>query len=252
MRAGFVDCYADYLIRYVEEYEKEGIKVRAVSPQNEVETHQYGRMPACKWHPDIEAEFVLCLKKKLEAKGRDIGIWMLDHSFNNYQRVLWMLETYPELNQSCNGVAWHYYGGTFEMTDLVKQAFPEMPFHFTEGGPRLYDNYATDHAKWATVMIAALRYGCRSFCGWNLLLDETGGPNIGPFFCGGLVTLNSVTGELTYSGQYRAFRHLSKFIRPNAEIYDCTVRGDKDRYSHYPKTETPLMRSWRKTPMAAV
>ncbi len=41
----------------------------------------------------------------------------------------------------------------------------------------------------------------------NLLLDEVGGPNIGPFFCGGLATLNSQTGELTYSGQYRAFSH---------------------------------------------
>lgn len=240
MRAGFVDCYADYFIRYIEEYEKEGIRVRAVTPQNESETHQNGRMPACKWHPDIEAEFILSLKKKLKAKGRDTGIWMLDHNFNNYQRVLWMLETYPELSQACDGVAWHYYGGSFEMTDLVKQAFPTMTFHFTEGGPRLYDNYATDHAKWASIMIEALRHNCLSFCGWNLLLDETGGPNIGPFFCGGLATLNSETGELTYSGQYHAFRHLSRFILPGAEIYDCKPKGEGDCYSSYPKRKMPL------------
>ncbi len=240
MRAAFVDCYAEYMIRYIEEYEKEGIKVRALTPQNECETHQHGKMPACKWHPDIEADFILVLKKKLAEKGRDIGIWMLDHNFDLYQRVMWMLEEYPDLKKNGVGVAWHYYGGSFEMADIVKRAHPDLPFHFTEGGPRLYDNYATDHAKWATVMIEALRHRCQSFCGWNLMLDETGGPNIGPFFCGGLATLNSVTGELTYSGQYHAFRHLSKFIRKGAEIYDCTLAGAGDNYSSYPKRALPL------------
>ena len=126
------------------------------------------------------------------------------------------------------------------MADVVKRAHPNLPFHFTEGGPRLYDNYATDHTKWATVMIEALCHGCRSFCGWNLMLDETGGPNIGPFFCGGLVTLNSVTGDLTYSGQYHAFRHLSKVICRGAEVYDCVIAGEGDCYSSYPKRAMPL------------
>ena len=52
-------------------------------------------------------------------------------------------------------------------------------------------------------------------------MDEVGGPNIGPFFCGGLATLNSQTGELSYSGQYRAFSHFSKYIKPGAQIFDA-------------------------------
>ena len=51
------------------------------------------------------------------------------------------------------------------------------------------------------------------------MLDETGGPNVGPFFCGGLVTRNSLDNDLSYSGQYKAFRHF-------------TDMGDK--YSIYP------------------
>ncbi len=52
---------------------------------------------------------------------------------------------------------------------------------------------------------------------------------------GGLATLNSVTGELNYSGQYRAFKHMSKYIRPGAEIYDVAAIGDGETYSSYPK-----------------
>ena len=65
-----------------------------------------------------------------------------------------------------------------------------------------------------------LNYGYKSFTGWNLILNEFGGPNIGPFFCGGLVTCNSQTGEMEYSGQYKALLHISKFIKDGALIYN--------------------------------
>ena len=55
MRDEFVDCYADYYIRFLQEYEKCGIHISALTPQNETETHQRGRMPGCMWHPETEA-----------------------------------------------------------------------------------------------------------------------------------------------------------------------------------------------------
>ena len=66
MRAEFVNCYADYFIKYIKAYAEEGIKISAVTPQNEPNTQQGGCMPACIWHPEIEAEFIKVLKKKLK------------------------------------------------------------------------------------------------------------------------------------------------------------------------------------------
>ena len=37
--------------------------------------------------------------------------------------------------------------------------------------------------------------------------------------CGGVVTLNSKTHEVTRSGQFHAFAHYSKAIRPGARIF---------------------------------
>ena len=74
MREQFVDCYADYIIKFVQAYAAEGIRVRAITPQNEPNTQQKGKMPACIWHPEIEAKFIRVLRQKLTEQGTDITI----------------------------------------------------------------------------------------------------------------------------------------------------------------------------------
>lgn len=46
--------------------------------------------------------------------------------------------------------------------------------------------------------------------------------------------MNSQTGELTYSGQYKAFRHFSKFIKPGASIYPVKVDNFEMSMSAFP------------------
>lgn len=226
MRSKYIDCYADYLIKFIKAYEKEGIKINALTPQNEPETHQNGKSVACIWAPDIEAEFIIKLKEKMLAEGIDTEVWMYDHCFIGWPRVMWMLKEYPELLKAADSVAFHYYEGAVDLVDNIRNAYPEMKWNFTEGGPRLYDNYATDWVKWSHIMAKSLAHGAESFFGWNLLLDEDGGPNVGPFGCGGLATLDSQSGELTYSGQYHAFKHFSKFIKRGAKIRGGKISED--------------------------
>lgn len=219
MREKYVDCYADYFVKYIEAYAARGIKISAVTPQNEPETQQRGLMPACLWHPETEAKFILALRKKLDAAGLDTGIWMHDHNFSGAGRVMWELDNTPGLRESVSGVAFHYYEGSFEHTLLLREKYPGLPFYFTEGGPRLFENYGSDHCKWGRILVGALRGGFDCFCGWNLVLDEEGFPNIGPFRCGGLITENSADGALSYSGQYRAFQLFSPRIRRESAVY---------------------------------
>lgn len=226
MRDKYVECYADYIIKFIKAYEEHGIHIEALTPQNEPETDQTGFMPACKWHPETEAKFISALKRKMRKEGIDAGIWMYDHCFTGWLRVKWMLEEYPELLSDADAVAFHYYDTAIEWLDELRKYFPDIKYHFTEGGPRLYDHYGDDHCKWTTMMAKAFNHGCRSFTGWNLMLDETGGPNVGPFFCGGLATLNSQTGEITYSGQSKALAHFTKFVQRGAMVHATELAGD--------------------------
>ena len=249
MRAEYVDCYAEYVVRFVEEYAKCGIRISALTPQNEPETQQHGQMPACIWHPDIEAAYVLALRRRLNERGLgDIGIWMYDYNFDNWVRPKWMLDNHPALAEACSGVAFHYYRGSIEQTRALKEAYPSLTMHFTEGGPRLFDNYGTDWCKWGIMMSKTLNEGFGSFTGWNLMLDETGGPNVGPYFCGGLVTRDSRSGALDYSGQYKAFRHISKFMQKGARVLELDVSTNVSGMFTFPKDAKPLQASLVENP----
>lgn len=219
MRREYIDVYADYIVKFIRAYAAEGINISALTAQNEPETQQSGKMPACIWHPDIEAEFIILLRRKLDAAGYPgIRIWMHDHNFDGWQRVKASLDDHPALRQACGGIAFHYYAGAVEDIRPLQDAYPAKEYHMTEGGPRLGTEYSADFCKWAALAARCINRGFRSFTGWNLMLDETGGPNIGPFRCAGLVQRDSVTGELSYSGQYKMFCHTSHFIKQGAIV----------------------------------
>lgn len=234
MREAYIECYAEYFVKYIKAYADEGINIAAVTTQNETDTSQNGRMTACIWHPDIEAKFISVLRRKFNENGIKTKIWCHDHNFCDVKKVDWYLSEYKNLPEEIDGIAFHYYSGSIEQTTYLKDKYPSLTLNFTEGGPRLYDNYGTDWCKWGLMAIKALNNRYSSFAGWNLMLDETGGPNVGPFFCGGLVTRNSVNGELSYSGQFKAFKHFG-FITENSKIYPLEFSNPGDDMSAYPR-----------------
>ncbi len=216
-------AYAQYFLKFLQGYAAEGVPVQAVTVQNEVDTDQDGRMPACSWPQEYEIEFVKeHLGPVLRKNGVSTRIWILDHNYNLWGRAISELDD-PGLRKYCNEVAFHGYVGTPEMMSKVHEAHPDAQFYWTEGGSDYTQpDYGTDWAKWGEIFADALRNWCRSMTAWNLALDEKGRPNIGPFSCGGLVTIQSQTREITYSGQYWTFAHFSHAIRRGAHRVEST------------------------------
>jgi glucosylceramidase len=215
----YFPSYAEYFVRFLQEYSALGVKINAVTVQNEVDTDQDGRMPAALWGQEYEIEFIKnYLGPALQHAAPDVKIWLLDHNYNLWGRVLDELCD-PEVFRFVDGVAWHSYGGGPESMTRVHEAFPEKHTYWTEGGPDITSpDYSTDWVKWSTVFTGILRNWARCIIGWNLVLDEKGMPNIGPFPCGGLVTLDSRTNQVVHSGQYVAFAHYSKVVQRGALV----------------------------------
>ena len=215
--------YARHFVKFIQAYGAEGVPIQAVTSQNEVDTDQDGRMPACLWGQEYEIEFISKhLGPALEAAGLPIKIWLLDHNYNLWGRVICSLDD-PGVQKYCNSIAWHGYIGTPDMMLNVSGRHPKVEMHWTEGGPDYTaDNYAMDWVNWAETFIGVLNKGCTSITGWNLVLDERGRPNIGPFSCGGLVTIHSHTKEITRSGQYHALAHFSRSIQRGAHVLGST------------------------------
>jgi len=228
MRKKYFASYAQYFLKFLQAYAAEGVPIQAVTSQNEVDTDQDSRMPACLWGQEYEIEFVKeHLGPVLRSNGIPAKIWLLDHNYNLWGRAICELDD-SDVRKYANAVAWHGYAGGAEMMSKVHEAHPDVEMHWTEGGPDFTSpTYATDWAAWGRTFTEALRNWCQSVTGWNLALDEQGRPNIGPFSCGGLVTIHSQTKEVTRSGQYWAFAHFSRLIRRGARRFDSrgTVPG---------------------------
>ena len=54
-----------------------------------------------------------------------------------------------------------------------------------------------------------------------------GNPNVGPFPCGGLITIDNTTHEITRSGQFWAFAHYSKHIHRGAHVFATNGLGEQ-------------------------
>src|SRR5205085_9013938 len=127
-------------------YAAEDVVVQAITPQNEVDTDQDGRMPACIWPQEYEIEFVRSLGPALKQNGLSTQIWILDHNYNLWGRASCTLDD-PADRQYSNAVAWHGYYGTPEMIAKVRENHPDASMHWTEGGPDYTSpDYQTDWA----------------------------------------------------------------------------------------------------------
>jgi glucosylceramidase len=227
MRKQSFDPYARYFVKFLEAYKAEGVEVNAVTVQNETDAEQEGHMPACLWAQEQEMEFAAkFLRPAIRTANLNTKIWILDHNYSLWGRAIDELSDRAVFD-AVDGIAWHGYVGEPTAMTRVHEAFPTRNAYWTEGGPDYTQpDYHTDFAKWADQFNSILNNWARSITAWNVALDEKGKPNIGPFSCGGTITVDSATHKVSYSGQYWAFAHYSKHIKRGAHVVATNAIGD--------------------------
>jgi glucosylceramidase len=239
MRGHSFEPYSRYFLKFLDAYKADGVGIDAVTVQNEVDAEQNGNMPACLWAQEEEIEFVQnYLGPLLRQNGSSTKIWVLDHNYNLWGRAIGELSV-PGAAEYIDGIAWHGYVGEPSAMTRVHEAFPQKNAYWTEGGPDITaPDYQTDFTTWAETYNGILRNWARSITAWNVALDEKGKPNIGPFPCGGVVTVDNATKKITRSGQYWAFAHYSRHIRRRAKVFqtngigESAAQGSADPISH--------------------
>jgi len=227
LKKEFYPTWADYFVKFIKAYEKEGVNIWGVSIQNEPMATQ--RWESCLYTADEEKDF---LKNNLgptfeknSLSNKKIIVW--DHNRDlMYQRA----QTYfsdPIVAKYAWGMGFHWYedwsGGTpmYDNVKRVHESFPNEHLLFTEGCAESF-NASRYYAwvlgeKYARSMINDFNNGMEGFTDWNVLLDETGGPNHVGNFCFAPVHADTRTGELIYTNAYYYIGHFSKFIKPGAK-----------------------------------
>jgi len=231
MRKHSLVVYADYFVKYLKAYAAAGVVVDAVTSQNEVDTDQDGRMPACFWAQEHEIEFVgKHLGPALEKNQLATKIWILDHNWNLWGRAMCELLD-PDVSKYVDGIAWHVYGGKDTAMSRVHESYPNTHAYVTECSPDYKDpGYLTNWATWAEQFTGMFRNWARCITSWNMVLDEKGWPNIGPFSAGGVLSIDSKTHEITRTAQYWALAHFARAARRGTVRFDS--HGQIDKVAH--------------------
>jgi glucosylceramidase len=138
----------------------------------------------------------------------------------------------PEAKKYVWGMGFHWYedwtGGSpmFENVKNVHEAWPDVNLIFTEGcnGPFAMDrvNDWKLGERYGKSMINDFNSGTVAWTDWNILLDETGGPNHVKNFCFAPIHADTRTNELIYTNSYYYIGHFSKFIKPGATRVQCS------------------------------
>ena len=229
LRDECMPALANYFVKYVQGYAERGIAIDAVTPQNETTCETGGQYPCCTYTARQEGVFVRdFLAPAFRRVGIATKIWVYDHNPDTSGiRRLGEMFAIPGVEDAVDGIAWHCYGPASEATNMppVRAAHPKLRFFHTENGPHLV---VGDRSEWwwAAKVFAMLQNGCEMFTSWNLCLDELGTPATGAHLCGGFVTVDSATHDVTYSPQYRLFRHIGPFVKRGARVME--VEGSRD------------------------
>lgn len=217
LKEEYFELWSDFYVKFIEEYKKAGIDIWGISVQNEPKATQ--RWDSCVYTAEEERDFVKnYLGAKMERMGVKILFW--DH---NKERVIDRAEVMlndKESEKYIYGIAFHWYSGDhFEQLEMFHKMYPQKDIVFSEGCYE-YSLGSSDTVqigeKYAHDMIGNFNNYCNSFCDWNLLLDEKGGPNHVGNYCDAPIMADTKEDKVYIHDSYYYIGHFSKYVKPDA------------------------------------
>lgn len=223
LKEEYYEAYANYFVKFIQAYQERGIKINAITPQNEA-LFMPLHYPSMEFLAHEEGHFIKnYLKPAFEANQLATKILAYDH---NWDRIDYAFDVMDLAGDAVDGMAWHWYGGRPISQSRVQKEYPEMETHFTEGsGGEWIPEFEPAFSNVMRTGIEVMRNYSKTFILWNLALDENNGPTVpgfGKSTCRGLVKINQETKELTYTLDYYALAHFSKFLKHGAKCIGTT------------------------------
>lgn len=227
--------YANYLVKYLEEYKKEGINVKYMSVENEplVDNMRYPCMPMDEYQM---ARVIKELGKKIEDADLETRILAYDHNYDS--TVSTTVDDYAEAilgdkdaAKYVEGMALHGYG-TFEAADDFAEGFKvynekyKTRTFLTEIAEGLWSRDFASNISYSLekMILTPLNYGSTATVYWNLALYEDGTPAASTNDCLGIVNVTKSDNSVSKNSAYYAMAHVSKFIKTDqgkANVIDC-------------------------------
>ncbi len=215
----YYSLWAEYIAKFIKEFEKEGIYIWGITLQNEPLAVQI--WDSCIFTPEEEGDFLVNyiypVFEKYGLLDRKILIW--DHNKELvYERGKAILSN--ELAKKYTyGVAYHWYSGDhFDNLRIFHENFPDKILINTEATQE--SGISSD--PWSVAkryihhIIGDLNNFSNGWLDWNILLDENGGPNHVKNYCDAPIIAETTKDEFYIRDHYFAIGHISRFVKEDS------------------------------------
>ncbi len=221
--------YANYLKNWLSAYEKEGIKIDFLSPQNEPFASQIWE--SCRYSFRAQRK----LAKRISRLGPKLLLW--DHNKKNLLKVADNL-----LPGTDAGLCFHWYDGTCEdQMWAVHEKYPDAMLVSSEMccGFSPYDKieWQNDATLYLEEIISDINCGTAAWLDWNMLLDYGGGPSYCRNFVKSPVILNETGDDFILTPIYHALKYFAKLFPAGSKVIRCEYES-KDIVATARKTKS--------------
>lgn len=211
-------AYAQYFVKYILGMRAEGIRIDAITVQNEPLNEK--NTPSMLMLAPDQADFIKNHLGPAFQKARiDTKIVLYDHNCDVPEYATSILAD-PLAAKYVAGSGFHLYGGRIEAMSQVHDAYPRKNLYFTEQmvtgsvDSRPSVNVASPVRR---LVVGATRNWSRNVVLWNLAADPQNRPhtdNGGCGTCQGAITIDG--NNVSRNVAYYTIAHASKFVRPGA------------------------------------
>ena len=250
----YYDTWALFFSKYVTAYKQEGIDIWGFTVENEP-LGNGDNWESMQFSPDEMTNFVQHhLGPKLKGDYPEVKILGYDQNREHLKEWVDSQFKNEETSKYFDGTAIHWYASTFHyFPEELQYAHQKAPNKYLiqseacvdaevpkwkndawywkkeatdwgwdwapEQDKHMHPKYAPVH-RYARDIIGCLNNWVDGWMDWNMVLNTQGGPNWFKNWCVAPVIVDTEKDEVYFTPLYYALSHFSKFIRPEATVFE--------------------------------
>ncbi|MDF2540605.1 MAG: glycoside hydrolase family 30 [Herbinix sp.] len=244
LKPEFRGFWAEYICRYIKEYQKRGFFVSWITIQNEPNAVQ--KWDSCLYTAEDEKVFIrdFLYPAMIKNELTDVKITIWDHNKERmYERAKVTID--QDTISMIDGVAYHWYTGDhFEAIKITAESFPGKELIFTEGCVE-YSRFGTNQLQnaqmYAHDIMGNLNAGMTASIDWNILLDEKGGPNHVENYCDAPIMINTKEDTFEVKLSFDYIGHFSRYIHKGAKRIGLTKYTNELEMTAFKNTDGSIV-----------
>ena len=214
----YYGLWADTLLTSIKKLGKEGVKISALTTQNEPLATQ--TWESCLYFSEEEADFLTnYLIPKAKENRLDLKFMIFDHNRDKMLERADHIFAFGLKQEDIFGIAYHWYDrNCFDEVRKTHLKYPDQHLLLTECCVELLCNDNSGIGSWENGlryglnMIHDLNNGSEGYIDWNLSLNLQGGPNHVGNFCEAPLMIDIENDEIRYMPSYYVIGHFSKYL----------------------------------------